>query len=60
VTQCLSTDVPSIKKAGLLPTSSHIKLFANAVEYFNAVADGGDLNRILRQFSEMATLQGQH
>jgi len=56
----MSTDVPSIKKAGLLPTSSHIKLFANALEHFNAVADGGDLNRILRQFSEMATLQGQH
>jgi len=55
----MSTDVPSIKKAGLLPTSSHIKLFASALQHFDVVDDdGGNLNRILRQFSDMATLQG--
>lgn len=56
----MSTDVPSIKQAGLLPTSSHVKLFASALQHFYAVDSGGDLNRILERFSEMATMQGWH
>ena len=63
--QCLSSEIEPLRKAALVPTESHIELFANAIHAYtlsNANESDGnsqpDLHEILRQFSAMATVKG--
>ncbi|VEU38083.1 unnamed protein product [Pseudo-nitzschia multistriata] len=69
--KCLSTEIEPLRKAALLPTESHIELFAEAVSAASAGEDPGDqnatdpanhpdLHEILRQFSAMATVRGDY
>ena len=56
--KCMESEVPPVKKAGLIPTSSHIGLFNDLLNEYGASHDESELHKTLRQFSEMATLQG--
>lgn len=56
--QCLSTEIESIEKAGLLPTASHIELFSEALDVYKLDDDHRNLHQILRQFSALATVKG--
>ena len=73
---CMDMVIPPIKKAGLLPTSDHIKRFASALEELNDSADtktedqkdkvdsesskDQELHSILTKFTEMATLRVEY
>jgi len=57
IQKCLTTEIPQIEKAALLPTSDHIELFSEGLQAYN-VAEATDLDTILRQFSAMATVKG--
>jgi ATP-dependent RNA helicase SUPV3L1/SUV3 len=57
---CLSTEIESIEKAGLLPTAGHIELFSEALGAYNLDDDHRNLHQILRQFSALATVQGDY
>ena len=57
--RCMSTEIAPIRKAGLLPTGEHIELFNEALKAHDELGKEYDnLHKILIQFSEMATLQG--
>lgn len=72
IRKCLSTEIEPLRKAALLPTESHIELFAQAVHTSSQDnlerSDGNintssghnypDLHEILQQFSGMATVRG--
>jgi ATP-dependent RNA helicase SUPV3L1/SUV3 len=58
IRECLESDIPQIKKAALLPTSSHIEVFREGLEAYGVGEDMFDLHKILRQFSVMATVKG--
>lgn len=69
IRHCLSTDIPPIEKAGLLPTAAHIELFSDAMQRYHLGKKGmttgtlqnpNDLYRVLRQFSAMATVKGDY
>lgn len=61
IRDCLSTEIETIEKAGLLPTAAHIELFNDALEEYDIgkqKQEKNDLYRILCQFSAMATVKG--
>lgn len=61
IRQCLTTDIPPIEQAALLPTSNHIKLFSDALHSSDLDQETPvDLHEILRQFGSMATVQGDY
>ena len=57
---CMSTEIPPLQKAGLLPTASHIESFAAALKTYKLSKHHDHLHRMLDQFSDMATLQGDY
>jgi ATP-dependent RNA helicase SUPV3L1/SUV3 len=59
IQQCMSSEIPSVDQAALLPTASHIEFFGNALNSYG-VEERMDLHQILRQFSAMATVQGDY
>jgi ATP-dependent RNA helicase SUPV3L1/SUV3 len=68
IQQCLTEDVASIEKAGLIPTASHLELFGKAIqEYHLGAAAGVDdektkphLHSLLKEFSDMAVVKGDY
>lgn len=56
--KCMSTEIAPIQKAGLLPTAEHVELFNEALRAHELTDDYDNLHKILVQFSQMATLQG--
>ncbi len=56
--KCMSTEIEPIMKAGLIPTASHIGLFNDLLMKYGPSHDENELHKTIRQFSEMATLQG--
>lgn len=58
--QCMATEIPTIQKAGLLPTAEHIGVFSQALRNYALDKDYDDLNKVLKQFSDMATLKGDY
>jgi Suv3 C-terminal domain 1 len=65
---CLTTEIEPIKKAGLIPTVSHVEKFAEAFQYYhyggNTNADGEEvtpnLHTVLKEFSDMAVVKGDY
>ena len=53
---CMETEIEPIKKAGLIPTPSHIEQFTAHLERYDTKEM--ELYQTLRKFSDMATLQG--
>ena len=53
---CMETEIEPIKKAGLIPTPSHIEQFTAHLERYDMKEM--ELYQTLRKFSDMATLQG--
>eukprot|EP00980_Cylindrotheca_fusiformis_P018029 scaffold5767_cov92-Cylindrotheca_fusiformis.AAC.1 len=58
ISTCLSTEIEQIAQAGLLPTAAHIELFSDALGAYKLDDDHRNLHQVLRQFSAMATVQG--
>ena len=61
--KCMTTEIPTVPKAGLLPTASHIESFAAALKTYKLLSNDhhyDHLHLMLDQFSEMATLQGDY
>jgi hypothetical protein len=56
----MSTDIAPIQKAGLLPTAEHIQLFSQALQKYGLSRDVNNLDKILSQFSDMATIKGDY
>lgn len=57
--QCLSTDIEPIQKAGLLPTSTHIETFSNALEKVGLRHGTRNLHTMLQQFNDMASVKSE-
>ncbi|KAL3792854.1 hypothetical protein HJC23_004779 [Cyclotella cryptica] len=55
--KCMTKDIAPIRKAGLIPTASHIAMFDDLLREYGAQKQMS-LNETLRKFSEMATVQG--
>jgi hypothetical protein len=60
INQCLQTEIESIHKAGLLPTTSHIELFSLALATYGLDRGKKHLHNMLLQFSEMASLKSDY
>ena len=58
IQQCMSTEIKPLEKAGLLPTGEHIEVFSAALKTYKLDKDYDDLAKVLTQFSDMATVQG--
>jgi hypothetical protein len=59
----MTTEIATVEKAALLPTTAHIELFSEALSaaYDDTdEEDSSDLHQILRQFSSMATVKGDY
>ena len=61
--KCMKTEIRPITKAGLLPTSSHFELFAEATKKYNDMSSEEEfdvhyLHKGMLQFEEMARLKG--
>ena len=57
---CMSTDIPAVERAGLLPTSENMEDFSNAMASLMGEVESDELHLILQKFDEMATLQGDY
>ncbi|KAL7527736.1 hypothetical protein ACHAXR_007600 [Thalassiosira sp. AJA248-18] len=55
--KCMRTEIKPLKKAGLIPTPSHIAQFNQHLEEYGS-SKKIELHQTLRKFSEMATLKG--
>lgn len=60
IKKMLSTEIAPVTKAGLLPTAPHIAMFSVALEKYGLSKDFDKLDKILGQFSDMATVQGDY
>lgn len=60
IQKMLSTEIAPVTKAGLLPTAPHIAMFSAALEKYGLSKDFDKLDKILGQFSDMATVQGDY
>jgi hypothetical protein len=58
--QCLSTDIEPIEKAGLLPTSTHIQTFSDALEQLGMRHGTKNLHTILQQFNDIASVKSDY
>ncbi|CAB9508391.1 RNA helicase SUPV3L1, mitochondrial [Seminavis robusta] len=65
IRQCLHTDIAPIEKAGLVPSSSHIDLFGEALQeyHYGGLDKHGNkivphLHTLLQEFSDMAVVKG--
>ena len=58
IQQMINTEISPIEKAGLLPTAPHIALFSAALQKYGLFKDFDKLDKILGQFSDMATVKG--
>jgi len=56
--KCMNNEIVPITKAGLLPTSIHVELFSEALQTYGLSDDHSNLHKLMAQFSELATLQG--
>ena len=54
---CLTTDIESIEKAGLLPTATHIQTFSDALEQLGMRHGTKNLHTILQQFNDIASVK---
>lgn len=67
IQDCLNTEIDPITKAGLIPTASHVELFAEAFQqyhYGGKVNARGEevtpnLHTVLKEFSDMAVVKGE-
>lgn len=55
--QCLNTNIESIDKAGLLPTTTHIQTFSDALEQLGMRHGTKILHQILQQFNDIASVK---
>ncbi|KAL7519253.1 hypothetical protein ACHAWX_004038 [Stephanocyclus meneghinianus] len=55
--KCMETEIAPIRKAGLIPTASHIAMFDELLREYGSQKQTS-LHETLRKFSEMATVQG--
>ena len=53
----MSTEISSIPKAGLLPTTKHIEIFCEALAQYGLEKEGLKLHTVLLRFNDMATIQ---
>lgn len=60
IRQMLSTEIAPVTKAGLLPTAPHIAMFSESLEKYGLSKDFDKLDKILVQFSDMATVKGDY
>lgn len=60
--QCMSTEIPPIRQAGLMPTAAHIELFHAALQAgLGAEAKAPtQLHQLLPMFNELAVVQGNY
>jgi ATP-dependent RNA helicase SUPV3L1/SUV3 len=58
IQKMINTEISPIEKAGLLPTAPHIAMFSAALEKYGLSKDFDKLDKILGQFSDMATVKG--
>lgn len=56
--KCMGTEIPSLKKAGLIPTPNHIAVFNQHLSEYGSSEKEMEIHQTLRKFSEMATLKG--
>lgn len=54
----METEIAPIRKAGLIPTASHIAMFDELLREYGSQKQTS-LHETLRKFSEMATVQGK-
>jgi ATP-dependent RNA helicase SUPV3L1/SUV3 len=57
---CMTTDVEPIRKAGLLPTASHIQTFSDALEQYGLGHGPKNLHKVLQQFNDMASVKSDY
>lgn len=57
---CLSTEIEPIKKAGLLPTATHIETFSDTLEEYGLSHGKKNLHTILQQFNDMASVKSDY
>jgi ATP-dependent RNA helicase SUPV3L1/SUV3 len=57
--QCMGTEIKTIKKAGLMPTTSHIEMFSATLEQYGLGPGSHRLHTILLRFNDMATIQSE-
>ena len=55
----MSTEIEPIKKAGLIPTASHISLFDELLKEYG-LQKNSSLHETLRKFDEISTVQGEY
>jgi ATP-dependent RNA helicase SUPV3L1/SUV3 len=58
--QCMSTEIPPIERAGLLPTPSHIEVFSDALESYGLGHGAKNLHQLLLQFNDMAAVTSDY
>merc|ERR1711957_637042 len=56
--KCMGTEIKPLRKAGIIPTSSHIAVFNQHLVEHRSSAKKIGLHQTLQKFSEMATLKG--
>jgi hypothetical protein len=55
----MGTEIKTIKKAGLMPTTSHIEMFSATLEQYGLGPGSHRLHTILLRFNDMATIQSE-
>jgi hypothetical protein len=58
--QCLTTNITPIEKAGLLPTTTHIQTFSDALEQLGMRHGTKALHQILQQFNDIASVKSDY
>ena len=57
IRECMTTEISSIPKAGLMPLTRHIEMFSEALAQSSMSASSSKLHTILLRFNDMATIQ---
>lgn len=58
--ECMSSEIKSIQKAGLLPTATHIETFSNALNVYSVDESPKGLHKVLVQFNDMASVKSDY
>lgn len=58
--QCMSDAIAPIRKAGLLPTATHIETFSEALEECGLDHGPQNLHKILTHFNDMASVKSDY
>jgi ATP-dependent RNA helicase SUPV3L1/SUV3 len=56
--KCMETEIPSVERAGLMPTANHIDAFSSTLDHYGlGDRENSKLHKTLKRFSEMASVQ---